>query len=416
MITIRKTFIAAVCITAVAAFTACGSSSSDKSDDGARAFAEKFASFVSNNQIDSIRALYPDAAECDSFALKFVADSIKIEANAQADTFVVNVGGGADFTVVKGADGTMKVTTSHGLLALNEADLPFAKSVGQYKEGLTDVKLARRMGVKDFKNIMISKVANEVRAKVIAGKSFREIKFPEYSADEGISAVTVTNGTSQKISGSDYMVKIFADGQYGSGYYNEKGRDIPAKGSVPIQFSYAGNSMPTKALVVLNLNDQQLFEKYFTPTGNEFDEYLKANNINLDGQTVEAEEQKPAANDVPSISATDDDEAAKQFIESFYKTYVLGDKDFIAVAKQYCTPKLLKKLLADNEYEDGGYAIWDFRSMHNDGNGPSKVKSISRVGEGLTYQVDMMDMGHPHKATVTLVKTPSGNFLFDNVK
>ena len=115
------------------------------------------------------------------------------------------------------------------------------------------------------------------------------------------------------------MVKIFADGQHGSGYYNEKGRDIPAGGSISVQFSYAGNSMPTKALVVLNLNDQQLFEKYFTPTGNEFDEYLKANNINLDGQTVEAEEQKPAANDVPSISASNGDEAAKQFIKSFYK-------------------------------------------------------------------------------------------------
>ncbi len=86
------------------------------------------------------------------------------------------------------------------------------------------------------------------------------------------------------------------------------------------------------------------------------------------------------------------------------------------MAKHYCTPKLLKKLLADNEYEDGGYAIWDFRSIHNDSIGPSKLKSIDRIGDGLVYKVDMVDMGYPHKATVTLVKTPSGNFLFDNVK
>lgn len=255
---------------------------------------------------------------------------------------------------------------------------------------------------------------NEPHDFVEYNKALKESREARARAEKALSSEK--NGTSQKISGSDYMVKIFADGQHGSGYYNEKGRDIPAGGSISVQFSYAGNSMPTKALVVLNLNDQQLFEKYFTPTGNEFDESLKANNINLDGQTVEAEEQKPAANDVPSISASNGDEAAKQFIKSFYKKFVFANGNFNAVAKHYCTPKLLKKLLADNEYEDGGYAIWDFRSIHNDSIGPSKLKSIDRIGDGLVYKVDMVDMGYPHKATVTLVKTPSGNFLFDNVK
>lgn len=378
------------------------------------AFANRFASYVAQNQLDSIRTIYPDAAECDSFALNFVADSLRVTANDQDGTFTVNVGNGADFVVAKDKDGNMSVASSHGLVAFNADDLAFAKSVGQYKDGLTDVQQARRMGVKEFKESQMFNFNKELNAKVTASQTFKEIKLPEFAADEGISAVTVTNKTNVAIDGSDYVIDIFADGQHGNGSYHQKGKNIPAGGSTTIQFSYAGNTYPTGALLTFTIPDEQLFVKYFKATGSEFDEYLKANDLDLDAV---ANTQKSVGEKVADTSTkADDDTKAEQLIRTFYDKYVFGDGDFSAVTKKYCTEKLLKKLAADYDFEDGGYAIWDFRSGEQEGAGKSEIKSIKRVREGLVYEVEMLDMGHPHTALVTLIKAGTGDILFDDVK
>ncbi|MBR6181148.1 MAG: hypothetical protein IKQ77_08055 [Prevotella sp.] len=403
-----KSLLAVLCLVAM---TVC----SEDPKAEATAFANRFSSYVAQNQLDSIRAVYPDAAECDSFAVKFNPDSLTVEADAQPDTYKVSVGGGVDFVVVKDKDGKWSVTSSHGLVAFNADDLAFAKSVGQYKEGLTDVQLARRMGMKEFKDGLVSSFVKDLQSKVKTGRINRDIHFPEYMADEGIGAVTVTNGTGKTIDGSDYVIILFADGQHGSGSYRAKGNSIPANGSTNVRFTYAGNSYVNSAMLTFVIPDQQLFVKYFEAKGTEFDEYLKANDVDLDkvaeGQKTAGDETAPA-----KANPAEEDAAVEQFIRKFYTTYVLGDAEFAPVAKKYCSPKLLKKLKADYDFDDGGYAIWDFRSGQQDGNGKSEVKSVKRVRDGLVYEVEMLDMGHPHTALVSLVKTEAGDFLFDDVK
>ena len=109
MKTIIKSIVSALCFMCMAA---CG-----QGDPKAEvtAFANRFASYVAQNQLDSIRAVYPDAAECDSFALNFVADSMRVEANEQAGTFTVSVGNGKDFVIAKDKDG--KPAILHSLAA-----------------------------------------------------------------------------------------------------------------------------------------------------------------------------------------------------------------------------------------------------------------------------------------------------------
>ena len=82
-----KSLLAVLCLVAM---TAC----SEDPKAEATAFANRFSSYVAQNQLDSIRAVYPDAAECDSFAVKFNPDSLTVEADAQPNTYKVSVGGG----------------------------------------------------------------------------------------------------------------------------------------------------------------------------------------------------------------------------------------------------------------------------------------------------------------------------------
>ena len=113
-----------------------------------------------------------------------------------------------------------------------------------------------------------------------------------------------------------------------------------------------------------------------------------------------------------------DDDPVATMIKNFYQKYVFDSpnmEEFTdAVAKKYCTPRLMKQLQDDNDFDDGGYAIWDFRSMNQDGMGKSKVNGVRKVDE-TTYIVDLLDMGHPATIKLTLVKTASG-YLFDKVE
>ena len=256
-----------------------GMTSCQQSDPNEEAtlFAQRFCSFVSQHQLDSIRSYYPDAALCDSFALRYVADSIIVKTNEQADTFHITINDNASFVAIKTAGDGFKVMQSHGMAAFSDSEMKFAKATGQYKSELTDVELSKRMRDKDFKDALIHRFKKEFSSMVYARKTFNEIRFPMFSADEGESAAIVDNETSKTIDGEDYELRIYIDGQHGTGFTTLNGKDLMPNGSASFNFTYSGNSMPTSSRVVFKLTDSQLFEKYYEPTGKEFEEYMKNN-------------------------------------------------------------------------------------------------------------------------------------------
>ena len=72
--------------------------------------------------------------------------------------------------------------------------------------------------------------------------------------------------------------------------------------------------------------------------------------------------------------------------------------------KKYCAPRLLNKLASDYDYDGYGYAIWDFRSGAQDGVGPTKILSITPLGD-MWYRYDFVDMGFKGAKKVHFVKT-----------
>ena len=72
-------------------------------------FAIDFADKVSKNQVDSIRAFYPDAEKMDSFALSYSPDSIKVEETDQPNLFKVTFSNTANMIVAVAEDGKMTV-------------------------------------------------------------------------------------------------------------------------------------------------------------------------------------------------------------------------------------------------------------------------------------------------------------------
>lgn len=113
---------------------------------------------------------------------------------------------------------------------------------------------------------------------------------------------------------------------------------------------------------------------------------LKAREAELaDKQRQQAEEEQKAQEEQRIIS----------FITDMYNNNKYGDYKFL---KRHCTPKMLRKLKADYDYDcyDGDcYATWDFRTGAQDSNYPDERNGINSVKhiEGSTYEYDYYDGG-----------------------
>lgn len=256
-------------------------------DKEIKQFSLNFAEKISKNQVDSVRALYPDAVNCDSFALVFNADSIQVVETQTPGTFKVKMGK-ADFTVKKVEGGNMTVTESHGLFAYLPSDLEFAKKTGQWKDGITDKELAKRMNDKDFEKSLVENFEKEFSKRL---SITHKVPNSNFEASERQSIYIVKNNSSTQIDGSDYEISIpFFKEDYmfdpNPKRWNEirKGKTISPNGSVTYEeyivtergdFSRSGPVFNGHT-IVLKLKGKALLNKYFSATGNEYEEYLKA--------------------------------------------------------------------------------------------------------------------------------------------
>ena len=120
-------------------------------------FAIDFADKVSKNQVDSIRAFYPDAAKIDSFALDFNPDSIVVTETETPNVFRVSFSSNKNMLVQRADDGKLTVKESHGLYAISPKEMDFALKTGWVKQDMPDVHLATQMADTAFVSFLAKK-------------------------------------------------------------------------------------------------------------------------------------------------------------------------------------------------------------------------------------------------------------------
>lgn len=168
----KKTLTLSALCAVVTLATSCGGKSEA---DQVKDFALDFATKVSQNQVDSIRALYADAAKIDSFAVAFVPDSVSVAETETSGIYKVSLGT-ADFIVKRADDGTTSVTGSHGLAAYPADVLDFAKKTGLWKDGLSDAEQAIRMADKDFRPYVVASFPKTFAQMLMVKGKLRVVK------------------------------------------------------------------------------------------------------------------------------------------------------------------------------------------------------------------------------------------------
>ena len=288
----KKTIFLVPMILALLLFSACNKNAEVKQ------FAADFAEKVSKNQVDSVRALYPDAAKCDSFSLAFNADSIQVAETETAGLYKVTMGN-ADFTVQKTEDGKMTVKESHGLFAYPADRMDLAKKTGQWNSSITDLEFSKRMEDTMFPSWIQSKMADAMKSLVKITKSNVSKKhISDYwtSSEKDVCTYTieVSNETDQEIGGNDYTIsaietwKYFEDGWADLSFRETTkrqssskmltGKPIPPKGSVTYSWnrSFEGShhfgykDFDVNATVNFTSNKASFGYKF---TGKEYEEY-----------------------------------------------------------------------------------------------------------------------------------------------
>ena len=127
--------------------------------------------------------------------------------------------------------------------------------------------------------------------------------------------------------------------------------------------------------------------------------------IDTIAQQVDSQAEQQAASDAK----------VSEKIREFYKDYVFGKKETTdEVINKYCTKKLAKKLAADYDYDDGGYAIWEFRSDNQDGDSDvQEVTNVEAMGNGV-YKVSFNDMGTKGSCKISVI-IEGEKILFDEI-
>ena len=127
--------------------------------------------------------------------------------------------------------------------------------------------------------------------------------------------------------------------------------------------------------------------------------------IDTTSQQVASQTDQQATNDAKVF----------EIIREFYKNYVFGKKEITdEVINKYCTKKLAKKLAADYDYDDGGYAIWEFRSDNQDGDSDvQEVTNVEAMGNGV-YKVSFNDMGTKGSCKISVI-IEGEKILFDEI-
>lgn len=243
-------------------------------EEEVRNYGKYFVEKLSANQLDSLKASFPDIIKGDSI-VPVQSDTIMIVESTPGN-FDMTLAEGITLKVNRSEDGNITVTESKGLFAFPTDKVDLAKKTGMWDDTLSDVLLNERMKDEEF----FKYIQNQIKKKT---SNILSVK-----GDAGIDTMYqyIVNNTDQPISGSDYVILKEENMRYekddipynwawDTRKYTVPGRNIPPHGQIKEEAWVAamGNSDLVTG-VRMKLTPEQLQEKFARFSGNEYQEYL----------------------------------------------------------------------------------------------------------------------------------------------
>ncbi len=268
----KKGFLMICVLAAVAA--GCSNSGNKQQE-----FADKVASYVKGNQVDSLKMVYPEA-DFDSIAFAQEFETIEITPVEGSENVSAQFGEVASIEFKENEDGTMTIVKSEGIAVFPEDKASIARQTGMLKAGMTDVEKAKLLKDEEYFNWLAKKSSADLN-NIITVKGSK-VKYGTCYGEDYMALsmpVTLTNTTNADISGSDYSIgytMVYAncsDGSVPDSYVakKEKGVDLKAGESKTVTLKNKGANMKNPK-IKWNIPQEEL-SKFASYNGNEYSEY-----------------------------------------------------------------------------------------------------------------------------------------------
>ncbi len=276
----KKTILSIVVSLSLVLFASC-----DKNKE-IKQFATDFAAAVQSGNKSEVTKMYPGAAAADSLNFAFDAEKAQIE-ELEGGGWKVVLGEGKDVIVVKNeGDGTLNITESHGVFAVSKAQMDFATGTGLVKTDMNDAKIAEQLADTAFVAWVSTEFMKTFNEKFHISKIWDDRG--NYASDGlggGEWFITVKNDGDFDFAGSDYKVTVTSIVQRGK-VITLEGKDLFSgseetlkTGFIDSNFYFSedqGVLYEPKIKLIINLTTAELLGKYYKPTGNEYETYLKS--------------------------------------------------------------------------------------------------------------------------------------------
>lgn len=254
--------------------TACGGKKATPEEE-VRNYGKYFVEKLAANQLDSLKAGYPDIVKADSI-VPVQSDSIMVVESAPGE-YDMTLAEGIMLKVSRSDDGTISVTESKGLFAFPADKIDIAKKTGMWDESLSDVQLNERMQDEEFFKSIEKRSKTNTNNLISVGKMVVTKDWPGFEMQSGSGYFPLKNNTDMPISGSDYQVVIKMENSYSGETWTttESGKDLSPQGSARINVQFNPRNTPDKASIKYKVSESELKTK-LTPdfTGDEYQKYI----------------------------------------------------------------------------------------------------------------------------------------------
>lgn len=270
--TIRTAFIAA--LTAFL-LTAC-----NKEEKKVRDFALDFASKAQLNDVRDIRRMYPAAEICDSFALDYLADSVKLE--KEQDGYIVRFNDDRSVLVRLDEEGHMSVDASYGVFAFDPDLIGFALRTGWIDQYMDDATIAVCLKDHEFLDSITDSFIHELKQKVRASQTgYFGQSFADRSSLKSVVG-SVSNRTDYDIPAEAY--KVYYRLVYWAFPEDNQtlvfdGQDIPAHSTVGIRGTKRGVGEPTESSISVRFDEEllpRLCLQLYKGNGHDYEDFKAA--------------------------------------------------------------------------------------------------------------------------------------------
>lgn len=248
-------------------------------EDTVREYGKYFVEKLAANQLDSLKATFPDIINADSL-ISLQSDTV-IVSESSPGIFEVILNPDVSLTVSLSEDGDIRVTDSYGLYKFDAEKMDLAKKTGMWNQSISDVKLNERLKDEGFINYL-SKNRSVKNSDIISIG-----KMQDHSPDvEGYETLKqpLTNLTDQPIDGGDYDLVVkyyfpadpFRGVEFSEGKKLIEGINIPARDKAYFEGEIRAGQEYRVVDIEWKLSPEELQEKFAPYTGSEYQEYLNS--------------------------------------------------------------------------------------------------------------------------------------------